>query len=225
MTNDIGHSDASGILTGQSASRQSELNLFIPESVVIVGCGGIGFWLTLEICSLGMNHLRRLVLIDGDQVDISNLERAFYPEDSIGFNKADVLADIVNDYRPGRHIVIPVPHMCTIDMIDELVFTGDVVFDCTDDFTFQQNLYQKCKQIGIRYIRIGCTADYYMVTDTVSAFDTRTASELTTDTSSREQCGVVVPSWVVPPILATGRALLKLCRRPDLNETININES
>lgn len=58
--------------------------------IYIIGCGGIGSWLSTVMAKLIDRNL--LVLCDGDTLEEKNLDRQLFDEDQIGQNKAMALA-------------------------------------------------------------------------------------------------------------------------------------
>lgn len=65
--------------------------------VAICGLGGLGSLAALELARLGVG---RLLLIDGDHVDPTNLARQHYTFAQIGQKKADALADTIRASAP-----------------------------------------------------------------------------------------------------------------------------
>ena len=78
-------------------SRQQELNDTMTDKMpidsinMIIGCGGIGFWLGLFLALLGYKNF---ILIDGDTIDHSNLNRLPVPQTWTGINKAVAYAKL-----------------------------------------------------------------------------------------------------------------------------------
>lgn len=67
-------------------------------SVALVGVGGLGSWIAYNLLCCGVGHL---VLIDGDKVEASNLNRSIlFNEDSIGMPKAEAAALGVRRFAP-----------------------------------------------------------------------------------------------------------------------------
>lgn len=104
-------------------SRQESLNLYIPQHVTVVGCGGIGSWVALDFALLGVPSL---TLIDADRVEESNLNRTPFKESHIGKPKAQALAELVLERRFKTNLEV----VCSR-------YTGgrlkDVIFDCRDN--------------------------------------------------------------------------------------------
>ena len=69
--------------------------------IIVVGCGGIGGNYVKELGRFlyKNNHIKRckIIIVDGDLVEESNISRQpFLPED-IGHNKAEVMAEILTN--------------------------------------------------------------------------------------------------------------------------------
>ena len=73
---------------------------FSSATVAICGLGGLGSNLAIALARAGVG---RLILIDFDRVDITNLHRQQYKADQIGMYKTDALADNLREIAPyGR---------------------------------------------------------------------------------------------------------------------------
>jgi hypothetical protein len=56
----------------------------------IIGCGGVGSWLVPQLTRLV--GVKNIELIDGDTLELKNLDRQLFSEEDIGKNKAQALA-------------------------------------------------------------------------------------------------------------------------------------
>jgi len=100
-------------------------------SVLIVGAGGLGAPASLYLAAAGVG---RIVLVDPDVVDRSNLQRqVLYAEADIGAPKVEVAARRLSALNP--HVAIE-PILARLDAGNarELVRGVDLVLDGTDDF-------------------------------------------------------------------------------------------
>jgi len=100
-------------------------------SVLVVGAGGLGAPASLYLAAAGVG---RIVLIDPDDVDRSNLQRqVLYAEADIGRPKVEAAAQRLAALNP--HIAIE-PVRARLDAANaaELVRGVDLVLDGTDDF-------------------------------------------------------------------------------------------
>ena len=99
--------------------------------VVLVGMGGIGCPALQYLAAAGIG---RVTLIDGDAVDLSNLQRQtlFTPAD-VGQPKAEVAADWVRRFDPELQVTALAERL-TPDNAATLLAGADVVLDGTDNF-------------------------------------------------------------------------------------------
>lgn len=114
-------------------------------SILVVGAGGLGCPVALY---LGASGVGRLVLADGDTVDLTNLQRQIgHATAAIGENKADSLARAVRAINPGISVV-PVRHALTGPALDEAVEAADLVVDASDNFATRHAVNRACVALG-----------------------------------------------------------------------------
>jgi sulfur carrier protein ThiS adenylyltransferase len=120
-------------VNGQLALRDAK--------VLIVGMGGLGNPVSLYLAAAGVGTL---FIADGDNVDITNLQRQIlFTESDVGTNKADIGAEKLQQHNSD----------ITVEVIDEMLDTElahyyieqvDVVIDCTDNIATRYLLNQVC---------------------------------------------------------------------------------
>ncbi len=114
--------------------------------VAVVGAGGIG---SAAIPALAGAGLGKLTIIDGDTVDLSNLQRQpLYRSDQIGEGKAVLAAHFVNALNPFIEVV---PIACRIDPANaaELLASHDLILDGTDNFATRLIVSDTAVALGI----------------------------------------------------------------------------
>lgn len=74
----------------------------IPDSVAVVGIGGVGSWLSLFLSEF--EGMKRMGLFDSDVVEKSNLERTPFKRDQIGTNKAEAMKELIMERRPDIEV-------------------------------------------------------------------------------------------------------------------------
>ena len=102
------------------------------SSVIVIGAGGLGCAVLSSLAGAGIGMI---TIVDDDVVEAANLHRQplFTPAD-VGRPKAEVAAERLTAYNP----TISVRALCTrftASNAGELVLQGDVVVDCSDNFT------------------------------------------------------------------------------------------
>jgi adenylyltransferase/sulfurtransferase len=109
--------------------------------MLVVGAGGLGSPAAFYLASAGV---ARIVLVDGDDVDLTNLQRQIlHTTERIGTPKAlsgqAALAAINGDVE-----VRPVTTRLDEDAMRPLVAAASVVLDCSDNFATRHALNRAC---------------------------------------------------------------------------------
>lgn len=110
-------------------------------SMLVIGAGGLGSPAAFYLASAGV---ARITLVDGDTVDLTNLQRQIlHTTDRIGTPKAIsgqvALAAINADVQ-----VVTVPRRADPVALAELARTATVVLDCSDNFATRHALNRAC---------------------------------------------------------------------------------
>jgi len=110
-------------------------------SALVIGAGGLGSPAAFYLASAGIGHL---TLVDGDVVDLTNLQRQIlHTSDRIGTSKA----------VSGQQTLAALNPQVTVTAISErvgehqlagLVAGADVVLDCSDNFATRQAINRAC---------------------------------------------------------------------------------
>jgi len=114
-------------------------------SVLIVGAGGLGCPVALYLGAAGVG---RLVLADGDRVDLSNLQRQIgHGSAALGENKAASLARSVRGINPTIEVDARGEALAGA-ALDEAVAPVDVVVDASDNFATRHAVNAACVRFG-----------------------------------------------------------------------------
>lgn len=186
-------------MTDHIYSRQSSLSLTPPRFAAIIGCGGVGSWLALDLALIGVG---KLVLVDDDVVEPSNLNRTPYTVEHAErrMPKALALALLIWERRPeyqAAHI-----HKKAHELDDELVdlvARCDVVFDCRDTLTppLPEPIAEKAV-VKAGYDGFSATLHFHPRPESVWSVGDEDDDEPT-------------PSFVVPPQLEAALLTLMAC--------------
>jgi molybdopterin-synthase adenylyltransferase len=99
--------------------------------VLVVGAGGLGSPLALYLAASGVGTIG---LVDGDSVELSNLQRQIaHGTAQIGENKAVSAADAIRRLNPGVGVEVHPTYLDAGNALD-LVSAYDIVCDGTDNF-------------------------------------------------------------------------------------------
>lgn len=100
------------------------------STVVIAGLGGLGCPAALSLAEGGVE---RLVLVDDDRVDLSNLARqVLYTTEDVGRPKIEVAAERLRTVAPGIALEL-VRGRVDAESVDALLAGADLILDATDD--------------------------------------------------------------------------------------------
>ena len=115
-------------------------------AVLVVGLGGLGCPAALYLAAAGVG---RLLLADGDDVELSNLQRQVAHGDAdIGSNKAKSAADAVAALNPGVEVEV-IPKTLEESDLSALLQRVDLVLDATDNYPTRYALNRACIAAGI----------------------------------------------------------------------------
>ena len=109
--------------------------------VLVIGAGGLGSPVALYLGTAGVGHL---TLVDGDTVDLTNLQRQIAHDLSrIGAPKAMSAALSVTGINP-RVAVTSIDTRVGAGELDGLVADADIVVDCSDNVATRQAVNAAC---------------------------------------------------------------------------------
>ncbi len=117
-----------------------QLTLF-NSTVAVAGCGGLGGYVAAMLARVGIG---RLVLVDSDRFEESNLNRQlFCTVDTLGMNKAVAIAGALHMMNPA---VSAEPVGQGVEHSEYVFRTADVVLDCLDNVPFRRLLAGICRR-------------------------------------------------------------------------------
>lgn len=116
------------------------------STALIVGAGGLGCPVALYLAAAGIG---RLVLVDFDQVDLSNLQRQILHHTSdIGRAKVQSAAEKVRALNPHVNVEA-VTALIDDGLLAHWLPQVDVVLDCCDNFPTRYLVNAACMQAGV----------------------------------------------------------------------------
>lgn len=114
-------------------------------SVLVIGAGGLGCPVALYLGAAGVG---RVLLADGDTVDLTNLQRQIgHANSAIGENKADSLARSVLAINPGISVE-PIRQALAGQALQRAVAAVDLVVDASDNFATRHAVNRACVAAG-----------------------------------------------------------------------------
>lgn len=122
------------------------------SSVLIAGAGGLGSPAALYLAAAGVG---RIGIIDGDKVDISNLQRQIiHDTQRIGINKAVSAKESIEKLNPNIKVEIYENYLDEENGYD-IIKKYDLVLDCFDSFISKMILNDICVNLKKPYIHGG----------------------------------------------------------------------
>jgi len=113
--------------------------------VLLVGVGGLGAPAAMYLAASGVG---RLVLCDGDTVDLANLQRQIvFATGDIGRPKSEAAREALARLNPDVR-TIALGRRLDGALLGEEVAAADVVVDATDNFTTRFALNEACMRAG-----------------------------------------------------------------------------
>ena len=111
------------------------------SQIVIFGCGGLGSFVSYHLTAMGVGEI---ILVDNDEVAISNLQRQIlYTESSIGKDKSTEAKKNLSNLNSEIKIISEKTK--NIDYILNK-YSPDMVFDCTDNYSSRKLIAHICKE-------------------------------------------------------------------------------
>jgi molybdopterin/thiamine biosynthesis adenylyltransferase len=121
---------------------------FSGKCALIIGLGGIGNWIALDLALIGVGTL---ILYDNDKIEASNLNRTLFKLSQIGEYKTKACKDLIAERRKDT-IVITFEEKFTSDDLKK--FDGiDSIFDCSDTTKLKDSISEVKRRPD--YIKLG----------------------------------------------------------------------
>ena len=102
---------------------------FSSAAVAVCGLGGLGSNIAIALARAGVG---RLILIDFDRVDITNLHRQQYKADQIGVYKTEALAENLREIAPYISLEIHTERITKENAVT-LLSDADIICEAFDD--------------------------------------------------------------------------------------------
>ena len=119
----------------------------IERNAVVIGCGGGGVWAAMALTRL-LHPGSTLTLVDGDDLEERNLDRQFFPEISIGLNKAVALANQIGEITHVSDIGLRVEndYLETATQYKAWADENTLFFGCVDNHAARRRILECADQ-------------------------------------------------------------------------------
>ncbi len=130
--------------------KSEGLNNLQKSNVLVVGLGGVGSFAAEFLVRAGVG---KLTIVDGDTVDITNINRQLPAlHSTVGLPKVQVVGDRLMDINPELNL-IQVEEFLSPERAIEIVSADfDYVLDCIDSITPKLNLIISAKRNRVKII-------------------------------------------------------------------------
>lgn len=129
---------------------KENLSILKNSTVLVLGVGGVG---SSAVEHLVRNGIGKLILVDYDTIDITNLNRQIMTlQSNVGKSKVEVLKNRIQDISPSTDVKT-IPIQITENNI-EILFQENIQFiiDACDTILVKKELIRKCLEYQIPFI-------------------------------------------------------------------------
>lgn len=198
----------SSVLDDINDRQRGLIGDFSDKSAVVIGLGGIGSWVAIDLALCGVGTL---ILYDTDTIEASNLNRTMFKLNQIGQLKTKAVKDLITERRKDA-LIITNNELFTAEHLQKLEGI-DYVFDCSDTTRLKDAIAQ-LKDRPAKYVKLGY--DGFEGTVSINDFD---SGRWGTDSSY-----TVTPSYFAPPQFLSAIAITEmlLVKKPK-SKTVNLN--
>jgi len=180
---------------------------FSEHSAVVVGLGGIGNWIALDLALIGVGTL---ILFDNDIVEASNLNRTLFKLSHIGKPKVQAVKELISERRKDTIVIIH-EELFTAEHLQRLEGI-DWIFDCSDTTRLKDYIAQL--KTRPRYIKLGY--DGFEGTICIDDFE---SGKWGSDSSY-----TITPSFFAPPQILSALGITEmLLVKKQSSRTVNLN--
>lgn len=144
-----------GDMMAELYDRQQNLELNIPEKVCILGVGGVGSWVALNMALIGVE---KLFLVDYDILEEHNLNRTPFRDIDIGEKKTTALMDIILERREQTNIRIfdkKIEELTELELNE--IGTDCLILDCRDNLDMYPEHIKNNPRIKLGYDGLSIT--------------------------------------------------------------------
>jgi len=118
----------------------------LASTALVVGAGGLGSPAAMYLASAGVG---RILLADGDTVDLTNLQRQIlHREATVGLPKVESGRRAIAEINPDVEVV-PLQTRLADGALEDAVARSTVVLDCSDNFATRHAVNRACVKAGV----------------------------------------------------------------------------
>lgn len=138
---------------------------FTDESAIVIGCGGVGSWIAIDLALIGMGNI---ILIDNDKLEASNLNRTLFKTSQIGEYKTKATETLIKERRPDA-IVLTIEDYFKSELLEK--YEADYIFDATDNLGSRRLIKELINDGNLNIPYCKCGYDGYFATFSLNEFE------------------------------------------------------
>ena len=129
---------------------EENIEKLLTKQVLIFGVGGVGSFVCEALARTG---IKNFTIVDGDTVDISNLNRQLIATNkTIGKYKVDVMKERILDINKDASITTIKAFLLPSSLDNNLFKSCDYIVDCIDTIATKLAIIEKAKELNIPII-------------------------------------------------------------------------
>ena len=129
---------------------EENIEKLLTKHVLIFGVGGVG---SFDCEALARTGIKNFTIVDGDTVDISNLNRQLIATNkTIGKYKVDVMKERILDINKDASITTIKEFLLPSSLDNNLFKSCDYIVDCIDTIATKLAIIEKAKELNIPII-------------------------------------------------------------------------
>lgn len=129
---------------------KEKLELVQNKTILVIGLGGVGGYTVESLARLG---IKKLIIVDGDVVDITNINRQIIAlHSTIGKSKVEVFKDRIYDINPNCEVIDIYKFITPAEVNDLITNEIDYVVDACDTVEVKKEIIRVCNRKNVSFI-------------------------------------------------------------------------
>jgi molybdopterin/thiamine biosynthesis adenylyltransferase len=190
-------------------SRQADiLGDYTDQVAIVVGLGGIGSWLALDLALMGVGTI---IMFDPDTIEASNLNRTLFKLSHIGKLKTKAIEELIKERR--RDITVMSYNEYFTTEYFKKFKNFEYLFDCSDTTRLKDAISKRKERMDFEYVKLGY--DGFNGTICVNDFNSGKWGE--------DSSYTITPSFFAPPQVLSALGIVELIIKKGRVRTSRIN--
>lgn len=120
------------------------------KTILVIGAGGVGSYVIESLARLGVHHI---IIVDGDVIDVSNINRQIFAlHSTIGLPKVVVAKNRISDISSSIKVDTIYKVLSESDVDDIITSDIDYVVDACDTVSVKKAIIRTCIRKNVKFI-------------------------------------------------------------------------